>query len=464
MRIGKDHAKLSEISRQFCLEALADGPIPEMVSEALAEAGQLESRQSPLQPRLVLWLVMGLALWRDDSIPAVFGRLVSGLRDRFGRISLKAVTQGALSHARRRLGVRPLKRLFKKLSQRVEGQEAFHGLKCWILDGTKLTMQDTPANEKVFGRRTASRGRTAFCELGMVCLVEATRHLVRDAVFGMWKTHEKRAALRLIRHLGLGDLLILDRGFYGLELFEAILSRGIHFLCRAPSIPKLKPIRGTRRGHQYEAWMRTRIMVDPKAPFGKRTRILMRRVRVIDYRLKGYGRVRLVTSLMDAELYPAHELAVLYHTRWEAEIAFDEIKTHQNANAHGQLQTVFRSKTPRNVLQEAYALLAVYNLVRQTMARSAQQGGLDPLHLSFLDGLRAVRHMIPRMQSASVERLPALHRQLLADVAEAVIDRPRRGRAYPRVLRVKIGHFQLKRAHHRQIVRDFAEMVRRAAA
>ncbi len=108
--------------------------------------------------------------------------------------------------------------------------------------------------------------------------------------------------------------------------------------------------------------------------------------------------------------------------------------------------------------------MAVYNLVRQTMARSAQQGGLDPLHLSFLDGLRAVRHMIPRMQSATPERLPALHRQLMADVAEAVIDRPRRGRAYPRVLRVKIGHFQLKRPHHRQIVRDFAEMVRRAAA
>lgn len=210
--------------------------------------------------------------------------------------------------------------------------------------------------------------------------------------------------------------------------------------------------------------MRSRIMVDPDAPFGQRTQILTMRVRVIDYRLKGYGRVRLVTSLMDRELYPASELAVLYHTRWEAELAFDEIKTHQNANAHGRLQTVFRSKTPRNVLQEAYALLAVYTLVRQTMARSASQDGLDPLHLSFLDGLRAIRHMLPRMQSATAERLPGLHRQLLADIAEATIDRPRRGRAYPRVPRVKIGHFQLKRPHHRQLVRDFAEMVRRAAA
>ena len=119
MRIGKDHAKLSEISRQFCLEALADGPVPEMISRALAEAGKLTGPASPLQPRLALWLVMGLALWREDSIPAVFGRLVSGLRDRYGRISMKAVTQGALSHARRRLGIRPLRLLFRQLCQQV---------------------------------------------------------------------------------------------------------------------------------------------------------------------------------------------------------------------------------------------------------------------------------------------------------------------------------------------------------
>ncbi len=461
MRIGKDHARLSEISRTFCLEALAAGDVPGMVDRALEGSGKFSVRRSPLQPRLVLWLVVGLMLWREDSIPAVFGRLMSGLRERFGPLSLRAVTESALSHARRRLGIRPLRLFFRELAATVEAVPSFRGLKLWAIDGTKLTVQDTAANEGVLGRQKVFRGRTAFCQLGMVCLVEAGRHRVRDVVFGLSKKHELKAALRLIRHLGEEDLVTMDLGLYGLQLLHAIVDRGAHFLCRAVSQAKLKPIRGTRQGHQYEAWMWTRIMVDPKAPFGKRTRVLTLHVRVIDYRLKGYGRIRLVTSLMDRRLYPASELAVLYHARWEAEIAFDEIKTHQNANAHGQIQTVFRSKTPRNVLQEAYALLIAYNLVRSTMAQADPQ---DPLRLSFLDSLRAIRHMIPRMQSASPERLPALHGQLITDIAHARIDRPRRHRAYPRVVRVKMSNFQLKRLQHRQVRRDFAEMVAQAAA
>ena len=66
MRIGKDHAKLSEISREFCLEALAAGDVPGMGSRALEASGKLRARKSPLQPRLTLWLVVGLMLWRED--------------------------------------------------------------------------------------------------------------------------------------------------------------------------------------------------------------------------------------------------------------------------------------------------------------------------------------------------------------------------------------------------------------
>lgn len=461
MRIGKDHARLSEISRTFCLEALASGDVPGMVSRALEASGKLRARKSPLQPRLTLWLVVGLMLWREDSIPAVFGRLMSGLRERLGPVSLKAVTESALSHARRRLGIRPLRLFFRELTATVEAVPGRLGLRIWVIDGTMMTVQDTKANEEVLERQKVSRGRTAFCQLGMLCLVEASRHRVRDVVFGLWRKHEQKGAIRLIRHLGEGDLVAMDRGLYGLQLLHAIVERGADFLCRAPSLAKLKPIRGTRQGHQYEAWMWTRIMVDPQAPFGQRTRILTLRVRVIDYRLKGYGRIRLVTSLMDQRRYPASEMAVLYHDRWEAELAFDEIKTHQNANAHGQIQTVFRSKTPRNVLQEAYALLIAYNLVRSTIAQAEPD---QPLHLSFLDSLRAIRLMIPRMQSARTERLPFLHRQLLADISTALIDRPRRHRAYPRVVRVKMSNFQLKRLRHRQIKRDFAAMVAQAAA
>lgn len=466
MRIGRDHGKLVEWTRNFCLEALASGPVPAMVTQALKESGLTGVYPSPLHPTFMLWVVVGLMVWRNDSIPAVFGRLISGMRAWCGDLSLKAVTDGALAHARKRMGVDPLRRLFRFLGAVVDPRPTFYGLRVWIIDGVRFNLLDTPENLHVFGRRPASRGRAAFCEMTLVCLVDAAQHLIRDAVFGLWNMSEVEAARRLVRRFVEGDLVILDRLYYGLPLFRAILAQKAQFLCRVRSNVKLRAIRGTRRGCEYDAWMTCRLPWEPgetRIGWGQ-THVARLRVRVLDYRVPGYKRVRLVTSLMDRKLYPAAEVALLYHRRWEAEIAFDEIKTHQNANAHGQLQTTFRSKTPRNVMQEAYALLVAYNLVRRTMAEAADDRGLDARQLSFIDSLRAVHLMAPRMQAAPTRDLSALFRQLLTDVAETQLDRFRRPRRYPRVVRVKISNFALKRSRHRQQICDFDALVRRAVA
>jgi IS4 transposase len=56
-------------------------------------------------------------------------------------------------------------------------------------------------------------------------------------------------------------------------------------------------------------------------------------VRVIEYRIEGVDRsqettIRLITTLLDPQEFPAEELATLYQQRWEIETAFDELKTH----------------------------------------------------------------------------------------------------------------------------------------
>ena len=38
----------------------------------------------------------------------------------------------------------------------------------------------------------------------------------------------------------------------------------------------------------------------------------------------------LITNLFDEVLYPAEELIILYHERWEHELVYDEQKTHQD--------------------------------------------------------------------------------------------------------------------------------------
>ncbi|WP_158509631.1 transposase [Limnochorda pilosa] len=63
---------------------------------------------------------------------------------------------------------------------------------------------------------------------------------------------------------------------------------------------------------------------------------------------------RLVTTVLDPNKAPAHELAALYAERWEVEIRIREIKIYQ-----GRPNVALRIRKPDGVLQELYGFLTV---------------------------------------------------------------------------------------------------------
>ena len=111
-------------------------------------------------------------------------------------------------------------------------------------------------------------------------------------------------------------------------------------------------------------------------------------MRVIRYTHNDPGRVGcgqdhvLITTLLDAELYPALALIALYHERWEIELVYDEQKTHQTPRRATKTAHL-RSETPQGVVQEAYALSLGHYVVRALMAQAAQTREIDPERLSF---------------------------------------------------------------------------------
>jgi hypothetical protein len=107
-------------------------------------------------------------------------------------------------------------------------------------------------------------------------------------------------------------------------------------------------------------------------------------VRVIDYtvddgRGKEHEAYRLFTTLLDPDEAPAHELAHAYAQRWEIELAFDELKTHQRGP-----RTVLRSKSPDLVEQEIWGQLCCHYAIRTLMADTARHAGRDPDRVSFV--------------------------------------------------------------------------------
>jgi hypothetical protein len=186
-------------------------------------------------------------------------------------------------------------------------------------------------------------------------------------------------------------LVMFDRGFIGYDSVKAIKDCEAQALAPVKQDMKLRPVRylsdGTYIAH-LKSWRNKGTNDD--AP------ILLR---VITYTINDPQRnpqkltFRLITTLLDPDLYPAETLILLYHQRWDIEIAIDEIDTHQRLT-----WTPFRSQKPLGVIQEFYGLLLAYFIIRCHMYQSATVLGETPQRLSFINALRLIQHVIPIAQ------------------------------------------------------------------
>ena len=250
-------------------------------------------------------------------------------------------------------------------------------------------------------------------------------------------TSERVGALRLLRSVCAGILLLLDRGFYSFEMLEQTRARGAHLLGRVPAGVTLR-VRHLLPDGSYWAY----IYPSDQARRQRGDHLL---VRVLVYTLTdparpGYGEThRLVTTLLDAQAAPALALICAYHERWEIELTIDEIDTHQRLVQHP-----LRSRTPIGVIQELYGLLVAHYAVRALMAEAASEAGLAPTRLSFSAAVALIRVAIDDFHLVTPAQHAALYRRLLRDLAACRLP-PRAPRTNPRVVKRKMSKFKLKR-------------------
>jgi hypothetical protein len=237
-------------------------------------------------------------------------------------------------------------------------------------------------------------------------------------------------------------LLLYDRGLHSFDLVVATRARRAHVLGRLPANVTPEVVCTLRDGTQL-------VRLRPSDPRRRRAgeQVL---VRLITYTLDdparpGHGEVhRLITSLLNPRVAPAIALVEAYHARWEEELAFDEVETHQRP------PRPLRSQTPVGVIQEIYGLLLAHYVVRAVMAEAATAAPtpLPPTRLSFLTTLRLIRTTLPEFHRTAPADHPRLYRQLLADIVATPLP-PRRTRSYPRVVKRKMSSFRVKAPAHR---------------
>jgi Insertion element 4 transposase N-terminal/Transposase DDE domain len=431
----------------FTFATLALDPIPfvrglsQLFSEQrlraiLSRTDRASERRRRLPAESVIWLVVAMALFAADSIPKVWRRL-HPTRDQ------PEPTDAAFTQARRRLGVAPLRQLFLETARPMATHQTigafYHGWRLMGLDGTVLDLPDTPENARTFGRPTSGRADGAFPQVRLLALCELGTHAICGLVIKPLCHGETSMVGPLLDDLGPGMLLIWDRGFLSYELIRSVCERGCHLLARVKSNTILEPLRRLDDG-SYLA------KIYPDASDRRHDRRGMT-VRVIEYthddpRRPGAGeRHRLITDLLEPAQMPAHEAPLVYHERWEEELAFDEIKTHLSSRA-----LPIRSKTPAGVVQEIYGLILAHHVIRRVMHDAAVVACQDPDRLSFIDSLRILQCQSPESPDQEIE---TWYRRLLGEVRRQKL-RPRRDRWYARVIKKKMSKWPKKRPEHRR--------------
>jgi hypothetical protein len=426
--------------RAESFEVLGRAIDPHWVEEALEATGSATVRRRKLPAEQVVWIVIGMGLFRDRSIQEVVHHLDLVLPAR-GGATRGVVTSSAVVQSRDRLGAAPLATLFEQTAAHWAGASAdahrWRGLSVYGVDGSALRVADTPENEGALGRPGSSRGNAAYPQLRLVVLMVLRSHLLAGVSLGAWSKGEVALAEPLWARLPDRSLTILDRGFLSYALLHRLATSGAerHWLIRAKSNLSCKTVR--RLGPKDEivqiSLSRQSRRAHPELPETLE-------VRAVRYQRKGFRPQTLLTSLLDPVLYPAAEIAELYHERWELELGFDEIKTHTL-----EREETLRSRAPERVRQEVWGLAIAYNLVRLHMQHVAQRAAVAPTRISFRHALLLLRSFWQLTAwIASPGKLPRRLDDLHEELALWILP-PRRPRSYPRAVKIKMSSYPRSR-------------------
>ena len=362
------------------------------VERILEETKHASERKRKLPAYVMTYYVIALGLMASVGTREVLRHLVDRFRER-RRWMGELASEAAISKARQRLGVEPLRKLFdtfvRPIATRMIRSAWYRQWRVVTLDGTTLGMLDTPENEQRFGRPPASRGRSAWPQLRLVALMENGTRVLFAAALDAYRVAEATLVRRIMGRLEPGMLCLADRGFYGYSLWKEAAATGADLVWRVqkgvglPEVQRLadgsflSEIRPHGRGHKRESVI----------------------VRVISFTVTLKGRseqYRVITTILDPSLAPALDLARLYAARWTIETTFHELKVRQRDRC-----LLLRSKLPDLVEQDVYGLLLAHFGIRQLMCQSARQEGLEPEALSFAHALHVIIRRLPEMVAFS---------------------------------------------------------------
>jgi Transposase DDE domain/Insertion element 4 transposase N-terminal len=400
------------------------------ILEACRAAGYSFRRRCITPVVTVLYMLLS-AIWPEESFNAAWQVLWDTFRSHSPELECRSPSRGSVTKARQRLPLAVWDHLFAWVSQQAqrlsEPWALWRGHRVVLLDGTCVSMPDTPSLQTTFGTQTGQHGPARYPLARMVALSLAQTMTVMAYAVGAYRTDETVLAESLLDTLQKGDLLIADRHFAAAHFYVRYQRANLEFLTRVHQRLKIARIR--RRisygPDDFVGRLKIGTFYRKKDP----SLLDWIEVRFLRARFQIRGRIRtvwLVTSLLDPVRYPAAEIVALYARRWRIETLFREFKIDLSAD-------VLRSQSSDQIRKEIAARMLALNVVRSLILLAAQQESVDPIRISFVHALRAVVCFAPAMAIEPAWKLPSIYETMLGEIADHRVPwRP--GRNEPRMI------------------------------
>jgi hypothetical protein len=411
------------------------------------KANGANSRERELPPRTTFWAFVSQILDPGSSCRETVRKVEAWWRWKtVHQRKANPLSASAYSQARNRLDLDTIRLIKEHLAWTLEREvleaEKWLGRDVRIVDGTGISMPDTPENQARWPQPSSQAPGCGFPQMKLVGLFSlASGALLAEAIGN--REHDIKLARQLWSRLKQGDVLLGDRGFCAYSELAALKRRGVDGVFRLHQARHADFRQGKRIGPDDRLVLWKRPAKCPpdltgeefaEMPETLQVRLIRLQVAVPGFRTK---EVILVTTLIDPEKYPAEEVRKLYGERWQIELHFHQIKVLQQMD-------VLRCKTPEMIEKELQIHLVAYNLIRCFMQRAAHVHSKPLERISFKGSQDTVRHFATAIHACSSNRKKQdeLIAQMLALIAsDPVPERP--NRSEPRARKRRAKNYQL---------------------
>jgi len=397
-------------------------------------------RDRVFDPVTTIWGFLSQVLSDDHSCRDTVSRIIA--HRAANGIPVCSPNTASYCKARSRILTPVFRTLATRTAEELEASVAdawkWNGRSVFIVDGSHVSMPDTPENQAVYPQPPTQRAGLGFPLARIAVLLSLATGACHDLAIAPYEgkgTGETTLLRAMYGTLKRGDVLLADALFDNYFLICELRERGIDLVARAQyQRVGSQTVERTPDG-EILVWQRPN---KPHGMTGEQYRrypktMLMRQV-AVDARDKNnrVEQFHVITTILDTSIDGGH-IGDLYERRWDGEVDIRSIKSTMRMD-------VLRCKTPEMVHKEIWAHLLAYNLLRTVMSVAAAQSGTEPRQMSFKGAKQAVTAFAPKIEAARPEDRAALLDAMLTAIAyHRVGDRPGRWEPRARKRRPKPG-------------------------